>query len=150
MSGNTAPAEQNQNISDLSQEQIENVQSSFGRALWDLDFLDNFYDVFLNSNPEIGKKFINTDFIKQKELLRHGLMSVLMFAEGQQSAIACLSRIRESHGHSKMNISPDLYPYWIDSLIKTVARCDNKFDDGLEADWRAVVAPAVDYIKSGY
>ena len=150
MGANTAATVQHQNISDVKPEQILNVQSSFGRALWDPEFLDKFYDIFLNSNPEIGPRFANTDFVKQKDLLRHGLMSVLMFAEGQQSAIACLSRIRDSHGQSKMNIRPELYSYWVDSLVKAVAQCDKKFDAELETDWRTVVAPAVEYISSGY
>lgn len=150
MNSSTSSAPQHQNNSKLTRDQIERVQSSFGRALWDESFLDRFYDILINSNSEIGSKFANTDFVRQKELLRHGLMSVLMFAEGEQSAVACLSRIRDSHGRGKMDVDPGLYPYWIESLIQVVAQCDAKFTDALETDWREVVAPAIEYIQSGH
>ncbi len=150
MNAITANAEQQNDLDRISEEEIQRVQTSYGRALWDLEFLDKFYAIFLESHPEIGVKFTNTDFDKQKGLLRHSLMSVLMFAEGQSSARSCLERIRDTHSRKKMAISPDLYPHWIDSLMQAVAKSDPKFDQGLEADWRKVIAPAIEFIRSGY
>jgi len=150
MNVSTANAEQQNDSDRISEQEIQHVQTSYGRALWDLDFLDNFYEIFLDSHPEIRPRFANTDFVKQKDLLRHGLMSVLMFAEGQPSARSCLERIRDTHSRKKMGISPDLYAHWTDSLIKAVAKSDPKFDQTLEASWRKVIAPAVEFIRSGY
>lgn len=151
MNANSASSEnQSDPNQQISAEEIQRVQASYGRALWDLDFLDNFYEIFLGSHPEIKPKFANTDFIKQKDLLRHGLMSVLMFAEGQQSARSCLERIRDSHSRGKMGINPDLYPHWIESLMRAVAKSDPKFNQTLEANWRKVIAPAIEFIQSGY
>lgn len=150
MNAGTANAEQQDNLKRISEKEIQNVQASYGRALWDLDFLDNFYEIFLDSHPEIRPRFANTDFVKQKDLLRHGLMSVLMFAEGQPSARTCLERIRSTHSREKMAISPDLYPHWIQSLMKAVSKSDPKFDQDLEANWRKVIAPAIEFIQSGY
>ena len=150
MNANAANAEQQADLNRISEEEIKNVQASYGRALWDLDFLDKFYAIFLKSHPEIGTRFANTDFEKQKDLLRHGLMSVLMFAEGQPSARSCLQRISETHSRENMGINPDLYPHWVDSLMQAVAKSDPKFDQALEAEWRKVIAPAIELIKSGY
>ncbi|MFV1997824.1 MAG: globin [Acidiferrobacterales bacterium] len=150
MGKNTANAEQKADLGRLSASEIQRVQASFGRALWDLEFLDKFYAIFLDSHPDIRDKFVNTDFAKQKGLLRHGLMSVLMFAEGQPSARSCLERIRASHARGNLGISPDLYSYWIDSLMKAVAKSDPEFDLSLEVDWRKVITPAIEFIKSGY
>jgi len=145
-----ANAEQKVDPGRISEAEIQRVQASFGRALWDLEFLDKFYAIFLDSHPDVRALFVNTNFVKQKELLRHGLMSVLMFAEGQPSARSSLERIRASHARGMLGVSPDLYTYWIDSLLKAVAKSDPKFDPSLEVDWRKVIAPAVEFIKSGY
>jgi hemoglobin-like flavoprotein len=147
---NAANAEQKIDLGRISEAEIQRVQASFGRALWDLEFLDKFYVIFLDSHPDIRARFANTDFSKQKDLLRHGLMSVLMFAEGQQSARSCLERIRASHARDKLGVTTDLYSHWTDSLMKAVANSDPKFDSSLEADWRKVITPAIEFIKSGY
>lgn len=43
---------------------VENVQLSLGRCVLSGDFIGSFYDIFLDSHPEIKPKFTNTDLGK--------------------------------------------------------------------------------------
>lgn len=136
-------------MSDMS---FDRVQASFARCLVHPRFFDRFYEIFIASHPAIQPMFAGTDMAKQHQLLRHGLMSALRFAQSEKNLMAkvCIDRIRESHGRKQLAISPDLYPFWLDSLVKTIAECDPGFDATLEREWRDMLQPVIDHIKSGY
>lgn len=136
----------------MSAMRFDRVQASFARSPVHPRFFDRFYEVFIASHPAIQPMFANTDMTKQHQLLRHGLMSALRFAQSEKNLMAkvCIDRIRESHSRKQLAISPDLYPFWPDSLVKAVAECDPAFDAALEREWRDVLQPVIDYIKGGY
>ncbi len=92
--------------------------------------------------------FVNTDFKKQKELLRTGIGMLLAHLEGKPAGKMTIDRIAISHNKSHMNIAPSLYQYWIDSLVKTVAHCDSKYSPDLERSWQKVLRAGADYISS--
>lgn len=129
---------------------LMDVQTSFGRCLTHVRFFDRFYDIFMASHREIRPMFENTDMVKQKHLLRHGLMSALMFAEDDAMARLCIDRIRDSHGRGRLNIRPDLYPHWINSIVQVVSEFDSEYTPKLGQLWRDALTPAVERIKSGY
>lgn len=126
------------------------VEVSYARCLNKSGFLNRFYEIFMASHPDVKKHFAHTDFDAQIQLLRHGLMSVFMFSENNPIGQKALTRIRESHKRTKLNIAPPLYQHWADSLIKTVSEFDGQFNAELERSWRQVIQPAIDYIRSGY
>lgn len=126
------------------------VQDSYGRCLARKDFFDRFYIIFVDSHPDIRPMFAKTDMPKQKELLRHGLMSALLFMESDVMAKACIDRIRATHGATRLNIRPALYQYWIDSIVQTVSESDPQYSPALGEQWREVLVPAVRHIQSGY
>ncbi len=136
----------------MSDMPFDRVQASFARCLVHPRFFDRFYEIFVVSHPAIQPMFANTDMTRQHQLLRHGLMSALRFAQSEKNLMAkvCIDRIRESHGRTRLAISPELYPFWLNSLVKAVAECDPGFCPMLEREWRDVLQPVVDYIKSGY
>jgi hemoglobin-like flavoprotein len=129
---------------------IRAVESSYARCLNKNGFLNRFYEIFMASHPDVKPHFAHTDFNAQVQLLRHGLMSVFMFAENNPIGQKALTRIRGTHRRTQLNISPPLYQYWTDSLIKTVSEFDGQFNAELERSWRQVIQPATDYIRSGY
>ena len=134
----------------MKHEWIVDVEASFARCLVNEHFLDRFYEIFIKSHPAIKPMFANTDFTQQKELLRHGLMSVMMFAENDPMAKACLDRIRESHNRKHLAIDPGLYKHWVESLIKTVSEIDPDYSPTLETSWMEVIKPGVAHIAGGY
>ena len=46
------------------------IRASFDRCEAAGDFAEKFYDVFLNSSPEIAPLFAKTDFKQQRKILR--------------------------------------------------------------------------------
>lgn len=124
------------------------VFQSFGRCCKSMTFFDDFYKTFLASSPEISEVFVNTNMEAQKQLLRAGILNLIMYARGLPPTK--LKALAESHSRNKMDIAPHLYDYWLDSLLSTVRKYDDQIDQlGLEA-WRRVLTKGIAVIKSGY
>ena len=51
---------------------------------------------------------------------------------------------------SALNVAPELYASFVDSLVRVVGERDPKFDEGVEQAWREVVAPGIRYMKDRY
>ncbi|MDE3225253.1 MAG: globin [Nitrospirota bacterium] len=126
------------------------VKDSFSRCCVNPKFLDRFYEIFLASHPAIAPMFRNTDFARQKQLLRTGLTMVLMHGDGNQVGTQGLGRIGQSHSRKGMKIDPALYPHWVESLIKAVKECDPQCDKALEEEWRATLKKGTAFIASQY
>lgn len=138
------------NMQTLTATHIDSVKSSYGRCLAKGDFLGRFYDIFLGSHPDIAPHFKNTDFTRQKELIRHGISCVIMYSSGQFTGQSCLTRIRKSHSKNELNIDPKYYGYWEASLLQTIKEFDRELTPETEEGWKEVITIATDYIKSGY
>lgn len=114
-------------------------------------FFNHFYGVFLDSHPEIGPMFLNTDFDKQIAMLKHAITMAIMFAEREDDlARDVLTKISRTHSHHKLNVKPEYYVFWIKSIIETLWACDPQFDHELEKDWKELLQLTVDFVKSGY
>lgn len=129
---------------------IDTVKQSFGRALGDRDLLANFYNRLLNSSPEIGKAFVNVDMEKQKEILQMSLSMAILYPQGNVVATHAMDKVRHSHNQANLNIKPELYQYWLDSLLSVVAESDPDFTLELDQQWRAVMGIVIEHISSGY
>lgn len=131
-------------------EEISKVRLSYGRAITKRCFLDRFYELFIQSNPSIAKKLAATNRVKQQESLGQALNMVILFPQGNKIAKNAITRIRQSHSRDGIDISPDYYKFWLDSLVAAVAEHDPEFNDELEQAWRKVTQVAVDYIMEGH
>ncbi|MDA0841502.1 MAG: hypothetical protein O2857_27390, partial [Planctomycetota bacterium] len=67
----------------VSAKTFEGVWVSYGRCCLSDGFLDSFYEIFLDSSPEVRAKFAQTDFVQQKRALLKSLVFVIMFWKGQ-------------------------------------------------------------------
>jgi hemoglobin-like flavoprotein len=126
------------------------VKESYSRCCVNPRFFDLFYETFLRSHPTIAPMFAKTDMVKQKSLLRQGVSMMLMHLGGNTVGTTGLDRIAESHSKKKLNIDPNLYQYWITSLVKSVKECDQKMTPALEAEWKKTLRTGVDRIVSQY
>ena len=131
-------------------EGLDVVKHSYGRASLVPHFIDRFYDIFLGSHPSIKPMFKNTDFARQKQLLRTGIAMLLSHLEGKPAGTMTLNRIAESHSKKNLNIQPGLYQYWIDSLISAAKECDTKWTPDIERAWQKALRAGVDYITQSY
>lgn len=126
------------------------LKESFSRCCVSPAFLDRFYEIFLASHPAIAPMFRNTNFARQKQLLRTGLTMMVMHAEKNATGTQGLSRIADSHSSKHLNIEPSLYQYWTESLLKAIKECDSQCDAKLESDWRAALKTGVAHIAAQY
>ena len=129
---------------------LAEVKESYSRCCVNPKFFDLFYENFLASHPMIAPMFAKTDMAKQKSLLRQGVSMMFMDLGGNSVGTTGIDRIAESHSKKKMNIDPNLYDYWINSLVKAVKTCDAKMTPELETDWRKTLRSGVDRIASQY
>ena len=128
----------------------QEVKASFDRCEATGDFAETFYELFLNSSPEIAPHFSQTNFVKQKKLLR-GTVYILVTRDPKETeARKTLERIGRSHNRSELNIRPDLYELWLNSLCATVKRLDPHGTPELDALWRQAMRPAIEVITSLY
>lgn len=126
------------------------VRQSYGRCLQDSSFFDKFYDRFLSSSDEIRVKFANTDFDKQKLLIKNGINMVIMFANENKVAVNAINRIRDSHSSARMDIPPRLYDNWRTCLLETIKECDPKLEAECLKAWDEVMRLAITHITEGY
>lgn len=129
---------------------IDQIKESYGRANVKGNLFDRFYDIFLASHPDIAPRFANTDFEKQKGLIRQGINLAIMFADDNTIGRSGMARIRESHSKAKLDVPPKMYKYWLDSFVQTISELDEKFTPDLKAQWKEAMQKVTDYIAEGY
>jgi hemoglobin-like flavoprotein len=103
-----------------------------------------FYELLLDSDPRIKVLFSKTDFNKQTDLLIHGIIVLLEYADGKSMGKMAINRLGELHSRKRMNITPDMYPIWVNCLMKTVSEMDPEFTPELEDQWRKSLQKGLD------
>lgn len=135
----------------MDKDTVRLVKRSFSRSfIGDKNLIDDFYELFLNSHPDIAIKFQNTDFANQKLLLRQGINCMIMFAEGVFAGDFCLGEIKVSHNKKHLNIHPDYYPYWKNSLLTALEKNDPQYNEELQQLWSQVIDTGIKHITDGY
>ena len=128
---------------------LDAVRNSYARCLMREDFIDRFYEIFIDSHPSIRPMFANTDFDAQINLLRQGLACAFRFARGDSGAATSMDRFRESHGRKgRIKVEPKLYPFWVNSMVTAANECDPQFTPQLETEWRTVLSKATVHMRS--
>ena len=126
----------------------DRVMQSYGRCCANPAFFDSFYRHFLDSSPEIRAKFANTDMPAQKQLLRQGILNLVMHARGMPDTK--LRALGESHSRQRLDIRPELYDLWLDALLLTISEHDKECDADVRQAWREVLNKGIAVIKAGY
>jgi hemoglobin-like flavoprotein len=126
------------------------LTKSLGRAHVAGDLIDRFYEIFLASNSAIAPRFADTDFEEQKRLLKQGLNLAIMRAGGDLIGASGIDRIRKSHARSRLDIPPNLYPYWKSSIMQALREMDSEWSPQLEGTWDTVLQATIDHIVGGY
>ena len=129
---------------------METVTASFGQVSITPDFFDTFYEIFINSHPDIRPMFASTDLSKQKKLLKKGISYMILFAKESSAGKQALEVIAKIHDKNNKNVRPELYPFWIDSLCKALSKHDREWNDETEQAWRQVMEPGIKYFISLY
>jgi hemoglobin-like flavoprotein len=126
------------------------AKASFQRCCAAPDFFACFYRNFFRACPEAEPLFARTDFRRQHQLLRHAIGLLLAFPGQPADDPSILSRVAERHSRRDLNITPSLYPAFVDSLILTASEHDAQWDAATEDAWRRVIAPGVAFMQGRY
>lgn len=129
---------------------IDRVHQSYGRALMNPKLIERFYKIFMDSSPQIRAKFVDTDFDTQYELLNQGISMAILFPMENVIAKQAISRLQTRHNRDNLDINPQLYGYWVDSLMLTLEESDPQFDEDLEQDWRQLLQVTIDHLSEGH
>ncbi len=94
--------------------------------------------------------FAHVDMQRQNGLIRRGVEHLIDFALGSEESAEELRRVAGTHGRQELNVAPELYALWIDTLMDTVRMHDPQANDDVEAAWRVVLRGGIDLIIAGY
>ncbi len=134
----------------ISRTTMESAKASYERCLGQEAFFETFYQTFFRNCPPAVEKFANTDFERQHKLLRHAIGLLLIFPGQEKEEPNLLTRLAERHSRNGLDVSPELYRAFVDSLMETVAVYDPEFGSDVEAAWRATVSRGITYMQSKY
>ncbi len=126
------------------------VQTSFDRCLATGDFFQTFYDIFLATSPEITSKFAQTDFNKQKNLIKASVAMMIRLGTGNANARRILEKVGNTHSRQALDIRPELYDLWLDSLCEAIQRHDPDYSAELEALWRENMQEGIKLVTDRY
>lgn len=127
----------------------ELFNDSIERCTCSPEFLHRFYALFLASSGNVARKFEHTDMRRQARMLRTSLY-IMMLAGGGSERTAHLERLAKLHSRAELDIKPELYDLWLDRLVQAVSEFDSMFDPEIEAAWRHMLQPGIDFMKSRY
>jgi len=114
-------------------------------------FFDRFYEIFLASSPRIAEKFVNTDFVRQREALNASLHKmVLAVGDGTGPPEKHLAEVAEHHSSRALGIGAEFYDYWLDSLLATVKEMDPQYDQKVHDAWERVMLIGIGFMLSRY
>ena len=135
----------------VAHDAIQTARTSLDVCMGKDGFLDAFYTRLMDSSEAVRDKFRDTDFEKQKEVLRNSLYLMLV-AAGTHSGPAHeqLKHVGHIHNRGHRDISPALYETWILCLMETVQEFDPNYTPELERDWRTALKPGVELLTSLY
>ena len=128
----------------------EAVRASLERCERNGEFGRVFYETFLGSSPEVAPYFANTDFERQRKVLRDSVHMMVSRDVAEPRMREMLDRLGEAHGRGGRNILPRLYELWLDSICDTARALDPDWDDSLERKWRVRLRPGMQIIMASY
>lgn len=129
---------------------LDAVSASYHRCRESEGFVDTSYERFLAKSPAVAEKFRNTNFARQKIMLRESLISMLLFNQGIENARTELELLAERHSRRCLDIKPELYGLWLDSLCEAVQLHDAECTPKLLQDWRVAMQAGIDLLTAGY
>ena len=74
----------------------------------------------------------------------------MLASDPEVGAQVYLERIATAHNHLGLDIKPEYYLLWLESLILAVSEFDPLFDDEVEQVWRRFLQTSIDFMISRY
>jgi hemoglobin-like flavoprotein len=130
---------------------FDDLQTSYGRCLQHGHFIARFYEIFMDSHPDIRVMFKHTDFSKQNLALRRGISAAIAHAGGSTLTKRTIEQMACAHSRSgRVPVQPELYPYWTNSLLEAIREHDPEYSPALEQRWRKALDHTVEHFARHY
>ena len=124
--------------------------ASLDRCTESEEFVPAFYQRFMDSSEDVRWRFRNTDFEKQNQMLVNSLKLVAAATSGDRDGLRELRERAETHDRHHLDIKPELYEFWLESLVATASEFDELLRDDIEESWRHILSHAADYMIRRY
>lgn len=134
----------------MTEHEMETFHGSLERCLGNDGFVSRFYTILKARSPEAAAKFAGTDMTVQKRKLSASLYMTMLMDERSPEGRVHFERIAQLHGRDALDIKPELYDVWVESLIEAAREFDPHFDQNTERAWRSLLAPVVEFMKARY
>ncbi len=131
-------------------EKIACFDASLARCLTQGAFLSRFYDLFVDSSPEVAEKFKDTDFQRQRRAMGASLYVIVLALEQGEAALLYLEQIARQHSHADLDIRSEMYDVWRDCLLKSVAEFDPLYSAEIEQAWCEAADFAIEFMRERY
>ena len=126
------------------------IKASYDRCCASEGFFETFYRQFFAKSPEIPQLFANTDFERQHKALRSALWQMVMYGTGLEDTERSLRITAEIHSRQFLNIKPEFYPLWLDSLCEAIQQHDPEYHPQLEELWREAMQKGIGFMVEAY
>lgn len=134
----------------LDRTQIARFDASLARCLADEAFLTRFYELFVETSPEIAEKFRDTNFERQRRAMGASLYVIVLALEQGEAALIYLEQIAKQHARGDLDVSPGMYDPWRACLLQSVKEYDPMYSDEIEQAWRGAAEFAIDFMRKRY
>lgn len=129
---------------------VTTFDASFHRITAEDDLADQFfarfYERFTAADPRVREAFRDTDMAHQISMLRKSFFYMVNFFASTEPA-DYLQRIAALHGPGRLDIEPELFDLWLETLVEVLRDIDPEFDTCVELAWRVVLAPGLTFMK---
>ncbi len=132
----------------MDEKTLEIYNDSFEYCLANEGFLPRFYELLMESSPEVREKLRNTDIQRQAKILKKSLYFLTMVSVGTNDAHDELIRIGKSHGAQGLKIPAYMYDIWLDCLLQAVKEFHTVWHPVIERSWRKMLGPHIAVLKS--
>jgi len=129
---------------------ITEARASYDRCAQVSHFVDDFYARLFEVLPEARALFAQTDFDRQRKLLRHAIGLLLSFPSERDGEPNILTRLADRHSRRDLAIEPRFYGPFLETLVETVKRHDPACTSATEQAWRTTLAKGFAYMQSRY
>ena len=118
---------------------LGDVTNSCQRCLETSAFFDTFFQKLSSRAHVVTDLFAGADEIMLKAFFRNALTLLLLDAAGSQQAKKRLARVRTWNGSDGLNLNPEWFPHWIESLMVAIRKHDPEYTPALEYKWRVIL-----------
>lgn len=130
---------------------FEDVQASYGRCLRDKKFINRFYELLLEKDPDIRKMFERTNWSQQQRALRRGISIALTFAGGSRMVERSMDEMASAHSRGgRCPVNPDHYRHWRESLMQAVSEHETRLTPDLQNQWQQALGLTTEHFTGQY